>query len=351
MPSDRRTTPPHRFSLPTRRLMLQGALVAPGAFAATNAGAATKSISILNVSYDPTRELYKDINKAFIDRWKRQTGQDLAVNQSHDGSGASARAVINGLQADVVTLALSYDIDEIARKAHLLPETWQSRLPDNSSPYTSTIIILVRKGNPKRIKDWGDLIKPGVQVITPNPKTGGGARWNYLAAWDWARRQPGGSDATARLFVQKLYKQVAVLDSGARGSSTTFAQRGLGDAYLAWENEAYLLLEQFPGQFEIVVPTSSILAEPPVALLDRNVDRRKTRTVAQAYLQFLYTPQAQDIIGRRHYRPRDPAAAAKYAAKYPSLKLATIRDFGGWDRAQATHFADGAIFDQISRSG
>jgi sulfate transport system substrate-binding protein len=322
MTSDRQTPPLRRFAAPTRRLMLQSALIAPGAFAVVKAGAETQSISILNVSYDPTRELYKDINKAFIDRWKRQTGQDLTVNQSHDGSGASARAVINGLEADVVTLALSYDIDEIARKAHLLPETWQSRLPDNSSPYTSTIIILVRKGNPKKVKDWGDLIKPGVQVITPNPKTGGGARWNYLAAWDWARRQPGGSDATARLFVQKLYKQVAVLDSGARGSSTTFAQRGLGDAYLAWENEAYLLLEQFPGQFEIVVPTSSILAEPPVALLDRNVDRRKTRTVAQAYLQFLYTPQAQDIIGRRHYRPRDPAAAAKYAAKYPSLKLA-----------------------------
>jgi sulfate/thiosulfate-binding protein len=244
--------------------------------------------------------------------------------------------VIDGLEADVVTLALSYDIDEIAKKAQLLPANWQSRLPDNSSPYTSTIIILVRKGNPLKIKDWGDLIKPGVQVITPNPKTGGGARWNYLAAWDWARQ-----------FVQRLYKQVAVLDSGARGSSTSFAQRRIGDAYLAWENEALLLLDQFPGQYQIVVPTSSILAEPPVALVDRNADRHKTRTVAEAYLRFLYTPEAQDIIGQRHFRPRDPVAATKYASKYPALKLATIREFGGWDRAQATHFAEGATFDQI----
>jgi sulfate/thiosulfate-binding protein len=317
---------------------------------AVGALAQSAPVSLLNVSYDPTRELYQDINKAFAAFWKGRTGQDLKINQSHNGSGAAARSVIDGLQADVVTLALSYDIDEIASKAHLLPANWQSRLPDNSSPYTSTIILVVRKGNPWRIKDWGDLVKPGIEIITPNPKTGGGARWNYLAAWDWAKRQPGGSDATARQFVQKLYSQVPVLDTGARGSSTTFAERKLGDAYLAWENEAYLLLEQLPGQFEIVIPSSSILAEPPVAVIDKNVDRHKTRVVAEAYLNFLYSPQGQDIIGRRHYRPRNPAAAAKYASKFPALKLATINDFGGWAQAQKVHFSDGGIFDQIYKT-
>ena len=337
------------FSNTSRRAVLTGALAAaaaPGLPAFAQAAPAT----LLNVSYDPTRELYQDINKAFAGFWKERTGQDIKINQSHNGSGASARSVIEGLQADVVTLALSYDIDEISRSAHLLPADWQSRLPNNSSPYTSTIILLVRKGNPWRIRDWGDLIKPGIEVITPNPKTGGGARWNYLAAWDWARRQPGGSDATARVFVQKLYKQVPVLDTGARGSSTTFTERKIGDAYLAWENEAFLILDQLPGQYEIVVPSSSILAEPPVAVVDKNVDRHKTRAIAEGYLNFLYSPLAQDIIGRRHYRPRNPAAAAKYAAKFPALKLATINDFGGWTKAQAVHFADGGVFDQMYRT-
>ncbi len=337
---------------PSRRALLRTGLAAAAApvLAPKAALAQGGPATLLNVSYDPTRELYQDIDKAFIPYWKSKTGQDLKINQSHNGSGASARSVIDGLQADVVTLALAYDIDEIAAKAHLLPANWQSRLPANSTPYTSTIIFLVRKGNPWKLKDWGDLAKPGIEIITPNPKTGGGARWNYLAAWDWARRQPGGTDATAKTFVKKLYGQVAVLDTGSRGSSTTFTERKIGDAYIAWENEAFLILDQMPGQYEIVVPSSSILAEPPVAVIDRNVDRHKTRVIAEAYLNFLYTPQAQDIIGRRHYRPRNPQALAKYAAKFPALKLCTIADFGGWAKAQATHFADGGIFDQIYRS-
>ena len=339
-----------RLPAPSRRGFVLGSLAVAAGGAPFSAAAQTNPLTLLNVSYDPTRELYQDIDKAFIAFWKQTAGQDLKINQSHNGSGASARSVIEGLQADVVTLALSYDIDEIAAKAHLLPANWQSRLPDNSSPYTSTIILLVRRGNPRKIKDWGDLVQPGVQVITPNPKTGGGARWNYLAAWDWAKRQPGGSDATARQYVQKLYGQVPVLDTGSRGSSTTFTERKIGDAYLAWENEAYLILDQLPGQYEIVVPSSSILAEPPVALLDKNVDRRKTRAAAEGYLNFLYSPLAQDIIGRRHYRPHNPVAAAKYASKYPPLKLSTIKDFGGWSRAQAVHFADGGVFDQIYRT-
>jgi sulfate transport system substrate-binding protein len=340
---------------PSRRAVLTAAggaaLAAPALLSASGAQAqaAGKPITLLNVSYDPTRELYQDINKAFSAFWKQRTGQDLKINQSHNGSGASARAVIDGLQADVVTLALAYDIDEIAKTAGLLPANWQSRLPNNSTPYTSTIVFLTRKGNPWKLKDWGDLIKPGIEVITPNPKTSGGARWNYLAAWHWAKSQPGGSDATAKAFIQKLYKQVPVLDTGARGSTTTFTERKIGDVLLAWENEAYLALDELKGQFDIVTPPISILAEPPVAVVDKNVDRHKTRAIAEGYLNFLYSPLAQDIIGKNHYRPRNAEAAAKYAAKFPNIKLATIADFGGWKTAQQTHFADGGVFDQIYR--
>ena len=339
------------FENPSRRAVLAAAgaagLAGPALLGAPQASAQGQPITLLNVSYDPTRELYQDINKAFIAFWKQRTGQDLKINQSHNGSGASARSVIDGLQADVVTLALAYDIDEIAAKAKLLAPNWQTRLPDNSTPYTSTIVFLVRKGNPWKLKDWGDLIKPGIQVITPNPKTSGGARWNYLAAYYWAKTQPGGSDATAKAFLQKLYKQVPVLDTGARGSTTTFTERRIGDVLLSWENEAYLALDELKGQFDIVTPPVSILAEPPVAVVDKNVDRHKTRAIAEGYLNFLYSPLAQDIIGKNHYRPRNPEAAAKYAANFPTIKLATINDFGGWQKAQATHFADGGVFDQI----
>ena len=325
-----------------------GAAAVPTLIGGRALAQAPKAVTLLNVSYDPTRELYKDINAAYAKYWKEKVGQTLVINQSHGGSGKQARSVIDGLQADVVTLALAYDIDEIAAKAKLLPADWQSRLPDNSTPYTSTIVFLVKKGNPWKIRDWGDLIKPGIEVITPNPKTSGGARWNYLAAWAWALKQPGGSEATARAYIQKLYKQVPVLDTGARGATVTFAQRGLGDVLLAWENEAHLALEEFGPKFDIVTPSRSILAEPPVALLDKNVDRHGTRTVASGYLKFLYSPLAQDLIGKNHYRPRDPKAAAKYAAKFPNIPLATINDtFGGWQKAQKTHFADGGVFDQI----
>ena len=311
------------------------------------AQAAAKPATLLNVSYDPTRELYQDINKAFIAFWKQKVGQDLKINQSHNGSGASARAVIDGLQADVVTLALAFDIDEISRIAKLLPSNWQSRLPNNSTPYTSTIVFLTRKGNPWKIKDWGDLIKPGIEVITPNPKTSGGARWNYLAAWAWAKNQPGATDNSAKQFIQQLYKHVPVLDTGARGATTSFTERRLGDVLLAWENEAYLALDELKGQFDIVTPPSSILAEPPVAVVDKNVDRHGTRAIAEGYLNFLYSPLAQDLIGKNHYRPRNAEAAAKYASKFPAIKLANISDFGGWTKAQATHFADGGVFDQV----
>ena len=333
---------------PSRRAVLAtaGAGLAASALGG-RALAQAKPLTLLNVSYDPTRELYQDINKAFIAYWKQRAGQDLKINQSHNGSGASARAVIDGLQADVVTLALAYDIDQIGRLAHLLPPSWQSRLPDNSTPYTSTIVFLTRKGNPWKLKDWGDLIKPGIEVITPNPKTSGGARWNYLAAWSWAKNQPGGTDASAKAYVQQLYKHVPVLDTGARGATTSFTERRLGDVLLAWENEAYLALDEIKGQFDIVTPPSSILAEPPVSLVDKNVDRHGTRTVAEAYLNFLYSPLAQDLIGKNHYRPRNAEAAAKYASKFPNIKLANISDFGGWTKAQTTHFADGGVFDQI----
>jgi len=342
-----------QFDRPTRRSVLGSvsagaAAVAAPALIAGQAQAQVKPLTLLNVSYDPTRELYKDINAAYARYWKEKVGQTLTINQSHGGSGKQARSVIDGLQADVVTLALAYDIDEIATRAKLLPANWQSRLPDNSTPYTSTIVFLVRKGNPWKIRDWGDLIKPGVDVITPNPKTSGGARWNYLAAWAWALKQPGGNPAKAQAYVAALFKNVPILDTGARGATTTFTQRGIGDVLLSWENEAYLAQEELPGKFDIVYPSLSILAEPPVAIVDRNVDRRKTRLAAEGYLNFLYSPLAQELIAKHHYRPRNAAVVAKYAAKFKKLPLVTIDDtFGGWKKAQATHFADGGVFDRI----
>jgi len=334
---------------PTRRGLLAGAGAGAAALMASGSALAQgKPVTLLNVSYDPTRELYKDINAAYAKYWKGKVGQDLVINQSHGGSGKQARSVIDGLQADVVTLALAYDIDEIAAKAKLLPANWQSRLPQNSTPYASTIVFLVRKGNPWKIKDWGDLIKPGIDVITPNPKTSGGARWNYLAAWAWALKQPGGNPAKAEAFVKTLFEHVPVLDTGARGATTSFTQRGLGDVLLAWENEAYLAQEELPGKFDIVYPSLSILAEPPVAVVDKNVDRHKTRIIAEGYLNFLYSPLAQELIAKNYYRPRNAAVAAKYAAKFKQIPLVTIDDtFGGWKKAQATHFADGGVFDRI----
>ena len=329
-----------------RRLtILSGALAA---LALVAPAVAAPVAQLLNVSYDPTRELYRDIDAAFAKRWQAQTGQVVTIKQSHGGSGKQARSVIDGLPADVVTLALAYDIDEIAARAKLLPANWQTRLPNNSTPYYSTIVFLVRKGNPKGIHDWSDLVKPGVKVITPNPKTSGGARWNYLAAWGYARRTYG-SDAKAREYMTRLFRNVPVLDSGARGATTTFVERGQGDVLLAWENEAFLAVNQLgAGKFDMVVPSISILAEPPVAVVDKNVDRNGTRKVAEAYLRYLYTPEAQEIIARNYYRPRDPAVAAKYRAKFPKVALLTIdRNFGGWQRAQAGHFNDGGMFDQI----
>jgi len=306
------------------------------------------TVELLNVSYDPTRELYKDVNAAFAAQWQAKTGDKVEVKQSHGGSGKQARSVIDGLKADVVTLALAGDIDAIAEKAQSIPRDWQKRLPHNSSPYTSTIVLLVRKGNPKGIKDWGDLVRPGVAVVTPNPKTSGGARWNYLAAYAWALKANNKDEARAREFVQKLYRNAPVLDTGARGATTTFVQRGIGDVLIAWENEAFLTLDEFgKDKFEIVAPSLSILAEPPVTIVDKVVDKKGTRKAAEAYLQFLYSAEGQELIGKHHYRPVDPAVAAKYASKYPKLELVTIADFGGWARAQPTHFGDGGIFDQI----
>jgi len=319
--------------------------------ALTALGTSAAAQTLLNVSYDPTRELYQDFNAAFIKYWKAKSGQTVTIKQSHGGSGGQARAVIDGLEADVVTLALAYDIDAVAQSG-LTAAGWQKRLPQNSSPYTSTVVFLVRKGNPKAIKDWGDLLKPDVQIITANPKTSGGARWNYLAAWGYALRQPGGTDEKARQFVSGLYKKVPVLDSGARGSTITFVQRQIGDVLLAWENEAYLALEESPGQLEIVVPSVSILAEPPVAVVDKVVDRRGTRALAEAYLQYLYSPEAQEIAAKRHYRPRDPNVAARFAGNFAKVKLFSIDEvFGGWQKAQKTHFADGGVFDQIYKPG
>ena len=311
--------------------------------------AQAKDITLLNVSYDPTRELYVDFNKAFAAYWKAKTGDTVSVKQSHGGSGKQARSVIDGLDADVVTLALAYDVDELAAKARLIPADWQKRLPHNSAPYTSTYIFLVRKGNPKGIKDWGDLVKPGLSVITANPKTSGGARWGYLAAYGWALKQPGGNDAKAREFIAKLFGNVPVLDSGARGSTVTFAERGIGDVLLAWENEAHLSLKEFGAdKFDIVYPPLSILAEPPVAVVDKNVDRKGTRVVAQAYLDHLYTPEGQEIAARNFYRPIDPKVAAAHVKRFPKLNLFTIDEvFGGWTQAQKTHFNDGGVFDQI----
>jgi sulfate/thiosulfate-binding protein len=310
---------------------------------------AADSVTLLNVSYDPTRELYVSYNAAFAKYWKAKTGQDVRINQSHGGSGKQARSVIDGLAADIVTLALAADVDAIATRGKLLPVNWESRLPNNSAPYTSTIVFLVRKGNPRKIKDWGDLIKPGIGVITPNPRTSGGARWNYLAAWAWAVHQPGGSDATAREFLKKLFKNVPVFDSGARAATTTFVQRGIGDVLLAWENEALLAIKELgPDKVEIVVPSISILAEPSVSVVDKVVLRRGTREVATEYLKYLYSKEGQEIIAKNYYRPRDPEIAAKYASQYPKLNLVTIKDFGGWAAAQKTHFADDGIFNQIT---
>ncbi|HEU4850823.1 MAG TPA: sulfate ABC transporter substrate-binding protein [Telluria sp.] len=312
------------------------------------APAQATDVSLLNVSYDPTRELYQEFNKAFAAHWKQAKGGAVTVRQSHGGSGKQARSVIDGLQADVVTLALAYDIDEIAGRG-LLARDWQKRFPHNSSPYTSTIVFLVRKGNPKAIRDWGDLARPGVSVITPNPKTSGGARWNYLAAWGYALKQPGGSEAKAKEFVARIFRNVPVLDSGARGSTTTFVERGIGDVLLAWENEAILAVKELgPDKFDIVAPPLSILAEPPVAVVDSVVDKRGTREAAQAYLQFLYSDKGQEIAAQNYYRPVSPAIAKKYAGQFPRLTLFTIDQvFGGWSRAQKAHFAEGGSFDQI----
>ncbi len=327
--------------------------VALGIAALLYNSAEAANLTLLNVSYDPTRELYRQINAAFAAEWKAKTGSDVIIDQSHGGSGAQSRAVIDGLEADVVTLALAYDIDAIAQKTKLLPMDWQRRLPQASTPYTSTIIFLVRKGNPRKIKDWPDLVRPGVQVITPNPKTSGGARWAYLAAWAYAEKRPGGNNKAARVFVKQLYAHVPVLDTGARGSMNTFVQRGIGDVLLDWENEARLALEEPGGdQFEIIYPSVSILAEPPVALIDRNVDKHGTRKIAEAYLRFLYTKKAQDIEAGNFYRPRDPQAAAAHAAEFPKIPLYTLSDvFGDWQKVQAAHFADGGVFDQIYRPG
>jgi sulfate transport system substrate-binding protein len=325
-----------------RVVALAAALLATG----TVARAADQTM--LNVSYDPTRELYSDFNRAFARHWEATSGKSVAIRQSHGGSGKQARTVIDGLPADVVTLALAYDIDKIAEKGKLLPTDWQRRLPYNSTPYTSTIVFLVRKGNPKGIRDWGDLARPGISVITPNPKTSGGARWNYLAAWSWAMRQPGATPAGIERYMRDLFHNVPVLDTGARASLTTFVQRGIGDVCISWENEAYLAIDKLGAdRFEIVTPSISILAEPPVAVVDKVAERRGTSALARAYLEYLYTPVGQEIVAKHHFRPRDPQVAARYADAFPHLTLTTIGDFGGWKQAQKVHFDDGGIFDRI----
>ena len=329
---------------------IRAALIATAGMLAVTASlnAYAKVITLLNVSYDPTRELYQDYNTAFAAHWKATTGDTVTIQQSHGGSGKQARAVLDGLEADVVTLALAYDIDVLFEKAKLIPQDWQARLPNNSSPYTSTIVFLVRAGNPKGIKDWDDLVKPGISVVTPNPKTSGGARWNYLAAWAFAKKKLG-SDAAAEEFIAKLFKNAPVLDTGARGSLITFAERGIGDVFISWENEAFLATKELgQGKFEIVAPSLSILAEPPVTVVEKNAQRRGTAAVARAYLEFLYTPAAQELVAKHYYRPRDGQVAAKFASQFPKLELVTIdQEFGGWKKAQETHFADGGVFDRI----
>ncbi|MFC3106976.1 sulfate ABC transporter substrate-binding protein [Undibacterium arcticum] len=330
--------------------VLAATVTAVGLLAAPRSRAA--DTSLLNVSYDPTRELYQDFNQAFAKQWKAKTGDDLKVKQSHGGSGKQARSVIDGLDADVVTLALAYDVDAIAERG-LLAKDWQARLPHNSTPYASTIVFLVRKGNPKGIKDWNDLVKPGVAVITPNPKTSGGARWNHLAAWAYALKQPGGNEASAKEFIRKLYKNVPVLDSGARGATTTFVERGIGDVLIAWENEAILAIKELgPDKVQIVAPSLSILAEPPVAVVDKVVDKRGTRKLAEAYLQYLYSDEGQEIAAKNYYRPTSDQIAQKYAAQFPKIKLVTLSEIAGnWTQAQKTHFADGGVFDQVYAPG
>ena len=335
-------------SLSRRAITL--AVAATLGFAALPAMADT---TLLNVSYDPTRELYQQFNAAFAKQWKAKTGETVTVRQSHGGSGKQARSVIDGLEADVVTLALAYDIDAIHDNSNRLPADWQKRLPENSSPYTSTIVFLVRKGNPKKINDWADLARSGVAVITPNPKTSGGARWNYLAAWGYALKQPGGNAESAKAFIKRVYANTKVLDSGARGAATTFVERGIGDVLIAWESEAYLSVKELGAdKFEIVTPSLSIMAEPPVSVVDKNIDKRNTRKVATAYLEYLYSPEGQEIAARNYYRPRDAKVAAKYAKQFPAVKMLTIdADFGGWRAAQKTHFNDGGVFDQIYAPG
>ena len=344
------TDTPTRAPRTTRRRTARAAatallvgLASPCAFAAR--------YELLNVSYDPTREFYEEFNTAFAAHWKSMTGDEVRIRQSHGGSGKQARSVIDGLPADVVTLALAFDVDALRTKGRLIPAGWQARLPNNSAAYTSTIVLLVRKGNPKNIRDWGDLARPGIAVITPNPKTSGGARWNYLAAWHWALKQPGGTPASAEAYLAKVFRNVPVLDSGARGASITFVERGIGDVLIAWENEALLAREALgPGKFDIVLPSVSMLAEPSVSLVDKVVDRKGTRKVAEAYLKYLYSPQGQALAAKHHFRPRDAAVAARYEAKFPPLPMVTIdQAFGGWAKANAAHFADGGSFDRIYR--
>ena len=334
--------------------MVRGALAVVSAMMLAGPTGAQNTIKLLNVSYDPTRELYQEVNASFAKEWQARTGQVVTINQSHGGSGKQARSVIDGLEADVVTLALAYDVDALHRNGKLIPANWQGRLPNNSAPYTSTIVFVVRRGNPKGIKDWDDLARPGVSVITPNPKTSGGARWNYLAAWAFALKKWNNNEGRAKEFVTRLFKNVPVLDSGARGSTTTFVQRGIGDVFISWENEALLVLEKMgKDKFQIVVPPLSILAEPSVSVVDKVVDRRGTRKVATAYLEFLYTPAGQTIAAKHYYRPRNAEILARYADTFPRMQLVTVDDgiFGGWDKAQKKHFDDGGIFDQIYQLG
>jgi sulfate transport system substrate-binding protein len=332
-------------TLRTVGLLLVGALVLPTAVRA--------DVTLLNVSYDPTRELYRDVNAAFAAEWKAKTGETVTIKQSHGGSGKQARSIIDGLDADVATLALAYDIDALADKAGLVAKDWQKKLPHNSSPYTSTIVFVVRKGNPKGIKDWEDLARPGVKVVTPNPKTSGGARWNYLAAWGWALRKYGNDEAKVREYITKVLRNVPVLDSGARGATTTFAQRSIGDVLLSWENEAFLILKEFGAdKFELIAPSVSILAEPPVTVVDKNAAKHKTEKVSRAYLEFLYSDKGQELVARHHFRPRSEAAAAKVAGAFPKIQLFTIDEvFGGWQKAQKAHFDDNASFDKIFGGG